>query len=124
MAAQSFDAIVVFITVPSPEVGGKLARTLVEERLAACVNLVPGITSTYRWQGEVQVEPESLLIVKTGRDLYDALAARVRALHPYTVPEIIALPLAAGNEPYLQWIADSTVADGREPSPAPGQPPA
>ncbi len=112
MAAQRFEAIVVLITVPSAEVGGKMARALVEERLAACVNLVPGITSTYRWEGEVQVEPESLLIVKTGRGLYDALAARVRALHPYTIPEIIALPLAAGNEPYLQWIEDSTAASG------------
>ena len=108
MAAESIQAIVVLITVPSPEVGGKIARALVEERLAACVNLVPGITSTYRWEGEVQVDPEALLIAKTGRDLFDALAARVRSLHPYTVPEIIALPLAAGHQPYLAWIADST----------------
>ena len=112
MAAQGFQAIVVLITVPSSEVGSKIARALVEERQAACVNLVPEITSTYRWEGQVQVAPESLLIVKTGRALYAALADRVRTLHPYTVPEIIALPLAAGSEPYLQWIADSTATSG------------
>lgn len=108
MAAESIQAIVVLITVPSPDVGAKIARALVEERLAACVNLVPGITSTYRWEGEVQVETEALLVVKTGRGLFDALAVRVRSLHPYTVPEIIALPLVAGHQPYLAWIADST----------------
>ena len=70
-------------------------------------NLVPGITSWFRWEGKVQAEPEVLLLVKSGRGLFEALAARVRSLHPYTVPEIIALPIMAGNQPYLSWIKDS-----------------
>lgn len=111
------DALVVLITVPSPEVGGKIARALVEERLAACVNLVPGLTSTFWWEGVVQTESEALLVVKTAPALFDVLADRVRALHPYTVPEIIALPLAAGSQPYLDWVRESV-------RPAEGPPPA
>ena len=101
------DTIVVLITVPSQDVGGAIARALVEGRLAACVNMVPGVTSTFWWEGEVQSEAEALLMVKTRPDLFDALADRVRALHPYTVPEIIALPLVAGNQAYLDWVRES-----------------
>ena len=101
------ETIVVLITVPTQEAGGRIARALVEEHLAACVNLIPGLTSTFWWEGAVQTEAEALLIVKSQRPLFEVLAARVRALHPYTVPEIIALPLAAGNQPYLDWVRDA-----------------
>ena len=105
---EPFDAIIVLITVPTQDVGTAIAQALVEERLAACVNLVPGITSWFRWEGKVQAEPEVLLLVKSGRGLFEALAARVRSLNPYTVPEIIALPIVAGDQSYLSWIKDST----------------
>jgi periplasmic divalent cation tolerance protein len=94
----------VLITVPDADVGASLARTLVEERLAACVNLVPGVRSIYRWEGEVQDDREVLLIVKTREDALPALTARIGALHPYDVPEVIALPIAGGSEAYLAWL--------------------
>jgi periplasmic divalent cation tolerance protein len=101
------EAVVVYITVPTPQEAGRLARTLVEERLAACVNRLP-VQSTYRWQGQIEEADEVLLIVKTVRTRLDALAARVRALHSYTVPEIISLPLVAGWPPYLAWVHAET----------------
>lgn len=102
------DALVVLVTAPSPEKAAELARALVEERLAACGNVVPGLRSIYRWQGAVQEETEALLLLKTTRARLDALRARVVALHPYEVPEVLALPVEAGHAPYLAWIADST----------------
>jgi periplasmic divalent cation tolerance protein len=99
---ESAETVVVFITAP-PDEAPALARTLVAERLAACVNRLP-VASVYRWQGEVEEAEEVLLIVKARRDTLDALADRVRALHSYTVPEIIALSIVAGSPPYLQWI--------------------
>ncbi|GAA6755650.1 cation tolerance protein CutA [Thermus sp. 2.9] len=99
---------VVLITVPTEEVAKTLARALVEERLAACVNIVPGLTSIYRWQGEVVEDRELLLVVKTTTFAFPRLKERVRALHPYTVPEIIALPIAEGHGPYLEWLRENT----------------
>lgn len=78
-----------------------------EERYAACVNLVPGLTSIYQWQGAVQEEPECLLVIKTTAARFEALAERLRSLHPYAVPEIIALPITAGHPAYLNWITES-----------------
>ncbi|HZS01055.1 MAG TPA: divalent-cation tolerance protein CutA [Chloroflexota bacterium] len=101
------DAVVVYITVGSPDEAARLARALVTERLAACVNRVP-VESVYRWQGQIEEAPEVLLIVKTRRARLDALAARVQALHSYTVPEMIALPIVAGWPPYLDWLADES----------------
>jgi len=95
---------VVLVTAPDSKVAAELARRLVEEGLAACVNLVPGVRSIYRWQGALQEDAEILLIAKTRAALVDALAARVRALHPYELPEVIALAVAAGSEPYLDWV--------------------
>ena len=95
---------VVLMTAPDAEVGASLARRIVEEGLAACVNLVPGVRSIYRWQGALQEDPEILLIAKTRADLVAALAERVRALHPYELPELIALPVVAGSAPYLEWV--------------------
>jgi len=99
--------IVVYVTAPETEAAA-LARTLVEERLAACVNLVPGIRSFYRWQGKIEDDPEILCIIKTRAGLFDTLRDRVRELHPYEVEEIIAMPIIAGNQPYLDWIRANT----------------
>jgi periplasmic divalent cation tolerance protein len=100
--------VVILVTCPKRPVGERIARTLVSEGLAACVNVVPGLTSTYRWQGKICRDSEILLIIKTRRRLLSALTDRVKALHPYTVPEVIALPLTGGSSAYLAWVADST----------------
>ena len=102
-------ALVVLSTFPDAESAARVARTLVEERLAACVNLVPAIRSIYRWQGEISDETETLAIIKTTAERYAALAARISELHSYQVPEIIALPLAYGHPPYLAWLAGQVV---------------
>ena len=110
MAARSEvqGTIVVLVTCPSHEVGEQVGRSLVEEQLAACVNVVPGVTSIYRWEGKICRDPEVLLVIKTRRPRLAALIRRVKALHPYSVPEIIALPLVGGSRPYLSWVRDST----------------
>jgi periplasmic divalent cation tolerance protein len=96
---------VVLVTAPDRDAAGRIARALVEERLAACVNAVPGVRSTYRWQGAVQEDDEVLLVIKTRADRVAALADRVRALHPYDLPEVLALPAAGGSADYLGWVA-------------------
>ncbi len=101
--------IVVFITAPGEADAQKIAKSLVDERLAACVNIVKDIRSIYRWQGNIEDDSEALLIVKTRKDLFSRLAASVKALHSYTVPEIIALPIAEGAEAYLTWLKDETL---------------
>lgn len=101
------DYIVVYVTAPQDE-AVDLAKTLVEERLVACVNLVPGLRSIYWWQGKVEDEPEVLCIMKTRSNLFESLRDRVRELHSYEVEEIIALPIVAGNPPYLDWIRENT----------------
>lgn len=98
-------ARVVLSTFPDADTAGRIARTLVDERLAACVNVLPAIRSIYRWQGAISDDAEVLAIIKTTAERYPALAARITELHPYQVPEIIALPLAAGHPPYLAWLA-------------------
>ncbi len=98
--------IVVYVTVGSPDEGDKLAHALVEERLAACVNRVGHVRSTYRWQGKVEQGEEDLLIIKTKGELFDRLRKRVQELHSYSVPEIIALPILGGSEEYLQWLGE------------------
>src|SRR5512138_3591241 len=99
------DALVVLVTAPSPEKAAELARAVVEERLAACGNVVPGLRSIYRWEGKVQEDEEALLVLKTTRARFDALRDRVHALHPYDVPEVLALPVEAGSAAYLAWLA-------------------
>ncbi|HEY2991017.1 MAG TPA: divalent-cation tolerance protein CutA [Candidatus Binatia bacterium] len=98
--------IVVLVTVGSPDEGDRLARALVEERLAACVNRVPTVQSIYRWQGQVESSAEELLIVKTRRDLFARVKDRVQQLHSYSVPEIIALPILDGSESYFRWLQE------------------
>ncbi|HJX62790.1 MAG TPA: divalent-cation tolerance protein CutA [Polyangia bacterium] len=102
------DFVVVFMTAPDADVAGRIAGTLVDERLVACVNILPGLRSIYRWQGKLCDEPEVLCLMKTRLDLFPALRERIAALHPYQVPEIIALSLAAGSAPYLDWIRQCT----------------
>ncbi len=98
------DLRVVFVTAPDVGVAERLARGLVEERLAACVNLIPGIRSFYRWKGAVQDDVEVLLVVKTRADRLEALASWVQELHPYELPEILGLPIIGGSQAYLDWI--------------------
>ena len=97
------DKIVVLTTCAAEADAERLARALVEGRLAACVNVVPGVRSFYRWKGEVDSGVEFLLIVKTSRDLFPALRAEMEKLHPYELPELLALPVVAGAENYLSW---------------------
>jgi periplasmic divalent cation tolerance protein len=99
------DALVVLVTAPDAETAADLARGLVEERLAACGNVLPGLRSIYRWEGEVHDEPEVLLVLKTTRARFEALRLAVLRRHPYQVPEVIALPVEAGSAPYLAWLS-------------------
>lgn len=106
--------VLVLTTMPAAgDAASDLARTLVAERLAACVNLLPPMTSIYRWEGEVQQGEERQLLMKTARTRVPALFTRLRQLHPYDVPEFLVLPVADGSDHYLEWIRTST-------SPAPG----
>jgi periplasmic divalent cation tolerance protein len=98
--------LVILVTLP-PDRASDLARVLVEERLAGCVNIVPQMTTVYRWQGDVVVDGEALLIIKTEDDQYEALERRVAELHPYDVPEIVALPVGRALPSYLSWLQDS-----------------
>lgn len=108
MSNLSSEYVVVLVTASSEEEAVRIATTVVQERLAACANLVPGIRSFFWWEGRVQDEPERLLLIKTRRERFAALEARVRELHSYSVPEVIALPIAEGSDAYLRWIAEST----------------
>ncbi|MFZ3201288.1 MAG: divalent-cation tolerance protein CutA [Candidatus Acidiferrales bacterium] len=102
------DKIVVLVTCGSAREAHRIARALVERRLAACANIVPApVGSIYRWKGKVESASEFLLLIKTSRRKFTALEKAVRALHHYDVPEIVALPIAAGSRDYLAWIADS-----------------
>lgn len=102
--------IIVYITVPSPEEGKKIAKALVEKRLAACVNIVPGLRSIYHWQEKLCDEKELLLIAKTRDSLFERLEHEVKSIHSYKVPEIIALPIVKGSKEYLDWIYENTLA--------------
>lgn len=98
--------IIVYVTVGSGEEADRLAHALVDEQLAACVNRVRSVQSVYRWQGKVEQSDEELLIIKTRRDAFAALERRVRELHSYAVPEIVALPVLEGSAEYLAWLGD------------------
>jgi periplasmic divalent cation tolerance protein len=95
-------------TCHDAESATKLAETLVGERLAACVNRLPGVLSTYRWQGEVNTDSEELLLIKTTADRFETLKARLLELHPYELPELIALPIERGHAAYLDWVRSTT----------------
>ena len=99
--------VVVLVTCPSPAVARRLARRLVADRVAACVNLVPSVESTFRWQGKIERCRETLLIIKTTAAGFERLRRAILRLHPYDVPEIIALPVVAGHPPYLRWVGSA-----------------
>ena len=94
--------------VPDEAAAERIATALVDERLAACVNRIGGVRSTYRWQGKVCHDSESLLVIKTTRERFDAVRERILALHPYELPEVIAVDIAHGHAPYLAWIEAET----------------
>jgi periplasmic divalent cation tolerance protein len=102
------DVRVVLVTCPDDDGALALARALVEERLVACVNVVERVRSIYRWNGEVCDDREALMIIKTRDGVVRDVVERVIELHPYDVPEVIALPVVAGAEPYLSWVCEST----------------
>lgn len=102
--------VVVLTTVPADADASTLARALVEARLAACVNILPPMTSIYRWRDAVEEGAERQIVIKTRRESLPALWERLRQLHPYDVPEFVALPIVDGHESYLRWIGDSTGA--------------
>jgi periplasmic divalent cation tolerance protein len=106
------DAIVVFLTAANGEEASRLAEMLVGAHLAACVQILPEMESVYRWQGKVERSSEVLLLVKTTRGKFDDLEREVRALHSYETPEIIAVPILAGSEPYLEWLVSATDLHG------------
>ena len=102
------EALVALCTVPNEQVAEELAETLVQNRLAACVNIVGPHKSVYEWDGKLERDTEFLLIIKTSRGRFEALAEKVLQIHPYEVPEIIALPVLAGNAAYLDWVKKQT----------------
>jgi periplasmic divalent cation tolerance protein len=105
------ERLLVLTTVARAEDAERIAEALVEERLAACVNVLPGVRSIYRWKGAVEREEERLLVVKTRADRFAALRDRVLALHPYEVPEVVAVAIEAGSPAYLRWL-DESVGEG------------
>lgn len=105
-----------FSTCPDLESAQRLADALVGERLAACVNILPGMHSTYQWQGKVERSEEVQLVIKTTAERLPALAARLTQLHPYELPELVAVPVAAGLPAYLHWIAGEARDDAAEES--------
>lgn len=105
---MTYEYVVVLTTLLGDADAGTFARALVDERLAACVNLLPLMESIYRWDGNVEKESERQIVIKTTRVRLVALWERVRDLHPYDVPEFVVLPVVDGNDAYLRWIADST----------------
>ncbi len=102
------DEIIILITTSSKEEAAKIGKALVDEHLAACVNIVPEIRSLFFWEGETQDERETLLICKSRQPLLDQLTSRAKSLHSYAVPEIIALPIVGGSADYLAWLKDAT----------------
>lgn len=102
------DYMVVFITASSEDEAVKIAKTLVEEKLAGCVNIIRNVRSIYFWQGKVEDDQEVLMIVKTRSDLFEELEKRVKSLHSYTVPEIIGIKIKKGSENYLSWLDEVT----------------
>lgn len=118
MAAKKAKAVepsvrVVLVTAPDEDVAAKLGRTLVEERLIVCANLIPKIRSIYRWEGAIHDEPEVLLVMKTQAASIEPLIARVKSLHPYQVPEVLEIPVERGFGKYLEWVVTETTPEPR-----------
>ena len=105
------DELIVFVTVPSGEDASRIGEALVSEKLAACVNVVPGIESIYRWEGKVARDAEWLLIIKTTDERFEEMERRVKGLHSYTTPEVIALKISRGSAEYLKWLRGAVTPD-------------
>ena len=103
--------LLVLTNLPDLDSARSLARVLVESRLAACVNLMPGVQSVYRWQGEIEQASEITLLIKTTQRHYAPLQQTILSQHPYELPEVIALPVSDGHAPYLRWVATETASD-------------
>jgi len=97
----------IFVTVPSEEEANSITKKLLEEKLVACVNIIPKVNSYYWWKGKIEFSKELLLIIKTESRLINKIISKVKSLHSYTVPEIISLPITNGNKDYLNWVTDS-----------------
>jgi periplasmic divalent cation tolerance protein len=106
--AKPVTEIVVFVTTPSEEEATRMSRSLVEARLVACANVLPRVRSIFRWEGKVTEEQESLIVLKTRSSLMKPLEKAIKKMHSYSVPEIIAIPIAQGSAEYLSWIRDVT----------------
>jgi len=115
MVAAKDNPTIVFVMAGNEDEAAKIARSLVEQRLAACVNIVGPVRSLYRWRGLIEDEREYLLVIKTRARLYAKLEDQVRKMHSYDVPEIIAIAVAKGSKPYLDWVLESTAAVTRAP---------
>lgn len=107
------DLRIVFVTVGNEGDAGRIARKIVEERLAACVNMLPGIHSVYRWEGKIEEDSEILLIIKTSREHLETLKKRIDEIHPYDVPELLALDVEDGLERYIEWALGEMRGDFR-----------
>lgn len=107
-------AVLALSTCPDEPAAKRIAETLVTERLATCVNRIRDLRSTYFWDGRLQDDPEILLMIKTMRSQVPALSARLRAIHPYELPELIVLPIIDGNEAYLQWVREGVARGTKE----------
>ncbi|HWP44063.1 MAG TPA: divalent-cation tolerance protein CutA [Blastocatellia bacterium] len=103
--------IIIFVTAPGSAEASRIAEAIVEERLAACVNIVEGIESIYRWEGKVTRDREALMIIKSTAERYEELERRVKQLHSYSTPEVIAFGIERGSQQYLDWLRDSTVKE-------------
>ena len=102
------DAVLVLTTLPNADAASELAKTVVNEKLAACANLFPAVRSVYRWQAKLQDENEVLVLLKTRAEHLERLKLRILELHPYEVPEVLAVPVESGYQPYLEWLAGET----------------
>jgi periplasmic divalent cation tolerance protein len=103
------ESIVVYVTTPSEDEAVKIAKAIVEDKLAGCVNIVKAVRSIYRWQGKIEDDTEALMIIKTKKGLFDQLQKRIKELHSYSVPEIISLPITDGSTDYLNWLNEVTL---------------
>ncbi len=106
--APGAGAMLVYTMCPDEDTAHALARTLVEERLAACGSVLPGVTSIYRWRGKIETDGECLVLLKTRAERLEALAGRLQALHPYENPELLAVPVERGAPAYLRWVVEET----------------
>ena len=108
------DVRIAYSTIDDPSKARRIARRLVEEQLAACVNIIPNLTSVYKWKGQVEIEAECLMIIKTVQSRLDELNERLSQLHPYDVPEFVAFPVESGHQPYLDWVMQNCAGRNQE----------